>query len=111
CDVSPKGGEPGFVQVVDDHTLAIPDATGNRRVDSMRNIFENPHAGLLFLVPTMGETLRVNGRAHITTNPDYLKPFAVGKPPRLAIVVEVEQAFLHCAKALIRGNLWKPETW
>jgi PPOX class probable FMN-dependent enzyme len=111
CDVSPKGGQPGFVQVVDDHTLAIPDATGNRRVDSLRNLVENPHAGLLFLIPTMGETLRVNGRARITTDPEMLRPFAVGRPPWLAIVVEVEQVYLHCAKALIRSRLWQPDTW
>jgi PPOX class probable FMN-dependent enzyme len=111
CDVSPKGGEPGFVRVVDDRTLAIGDATGNRRVDSLRNIVENPHAGLLFLVPTMGETLRVNGRARISTDPALLAPFAVGKPPKLAVVVEVEQAFLHCAKALMRSRLWQPDTW
>jgi uncharacterized protein len=111
CDVSPKGGQPGFVQIVDDTTLAIPDATGNRRVDSLRNIVSNPHAGLIFLIPTMGETLRVNGRARITTDPEWLQPFAVGRPPKLAIVVEVEQAFVHCAKALIRSRLWDPETW
>jgi uncharacterized protein len=111
CDVSPKGGQPGFVQIVDDTTLAIPDATGNRRVDSLRNIVSNPHAGLIFLIPTMGETLRVNGRARITTDPEWLQPFAVGRPPRLAIVVEVEQVFVHCAKALIRSRLWQPETW
>jgi uncharacterized protein len=111
CDVSPKGGQPGFVRVLDDRTLAIPDATGNRRVDSLRNVVENPHAGLLFLIPTMGETLRVNGRARITTDPEVLLPFAIGRPPRLAIVVEVEQVYMHCAKALIRSQLWKPETW
>jgi uncharacterized protein len=111
CDVSPKGGEPGFVQVMDERTVAIGDATGNRRVDSLRNIVENPHAGLLFLVPTMGETLRVNGRARITTDPELLRPFAVGKPPKLAIVVEVEQVYLHCAKALVRSRLWQPDTW
>jgi PPOX class probable FMN-dependent enzyme len=111
CDVSPKGGQPGFVQILDDRTLAVPDATGNRRVDSLRNIVENPHAGLLFLIPTMGETLRVNGRAQITTDPELLQPFAVGRPPRLAVVVEVEQVYLHCAKALIRSRLWQPDTW
>jgi len=99
------------VQVLDNRTLAVPDATGNRRVDSLRNIVENPHAGLLFLIPTMGETLRVNGRAQITTDPELLQPFAVGRPPRLAVVVEVEQVYLHCAKALIRSRLWQPDTW
>jgi uncharacterized protein len=111
CDVSPKGGQPGFVQILDDRTLAVPDATGNRRVDSLRNIVENPHAGLLFLIPTMGETLRVNGRARITTDPEVLRPFAVGRPPQLAVVIEVEQVYMHCAKALIRSHLWKPDTW
>jgi uncharacterized protein len=111
CDVSPKGGEPGFVQVVDERTLAIGDATGNRRVDSLRNIVDNPHAGLLFLVPTMGETLRVGGGARITTDPELLRPFAVGRPPKLAILVEVEQVYLHCAKALVRSRLWEPDTW
>jgi PPOX class probable FMN-dependent enzyme len=111
CDASPRGGQPGFVQIVDERTLAIADATGNRRADSLRNIVSNPHAGLLFLVPTMGETLRVNGRARLTTDPALLAPFAVGKPPKLAIVVQVEQVFIHCAKALIRSQLWEPATW
>jgi PPOX class probable FMN-dependent enzyme len=109
ADVSPKGDAPGFVQVLDDATLAIPDRPGNRRVDSMQNILENPEVALIFFVPGMNETLRVNGRARVSTDPDLLAPMAVnGKAPLSAIVVDVEEAFLHCAKALVRAQLWDP---
>ena len=111
ADASPKGDAPGFVTVLDESTLIIPDRPGNNRVDSMQNILENPHVGLLFLVPGMGETLRVNGRARVTTEAELLAPLAVqGKAPKAALVVEVDEAFLHCAKALIRSKLWDPAT-
>ena len=112
CDVSPKGDPAGFVLVLDDHHLVIPDRPGNRRFDGMRNILANPHVGLLFLVPARGETLRVNGRASIIRDAEVLSRLGVGgKPPRLAIGVEVEEVFLHCAKAFKRSNLWNPEAW
>jgi PPOX class probable FMN-dependent enzyme len=112
CDVSPKGDLPGFVHVLDDRTLAIPDRPGNKRLDSLRNIVENPRVGLLFLVPGKGETLRINGRARIVQDEDLLARLAhEGKSPQLAIVVEVEECYAHCAKAMIRSHLWEPETW
>lgn len=109
ADASPKGDAPGFVQVLDDSTLVIPDRLGNNRVDSMQNILENPHVGLLFMVPGMCETLRVNGRARITTEEATLAPLAVqGKAPQAGLVVEIEEVFLHCAKSLLRAKLWDP---
>ena len=106
-DASPRGDAPGFVQVLDEHTLAIPDRRGNNRLDSMSNITASAQVGLLFFIPGVGETLRVNGRARITTDPTLAAGMAVeGKPPSAIILVEVEQAFLHCAKALIRSHLW-----
>ncbi len=111
-DVSPKGGPPGFVTVLDDHRLVIPDATGNRRVDSFHNILENPQVGLLFLIPGMRETLRVNGRAELTRDPALLEGAQTGgRPAAIAIVVTAEQAYLHCAKCVIRSGLWDPDTW
>src|SRR5207248_6499030 len=112
CDVSPKGDPPGFARVLDDTHLVIPDRPGNKRLDGMRNILENPHVGLIFLVPARGETLRVNGRAAITRDPELLARMEVGgKRPLLAIGVEVEEVFLHCAKAFKRSRLWEPERW
>jgi PPOX class probable FMN-dependent enzyme len=112
CDVSPKGDGPGFVLVLDDHRLAIPDRPGNKRFDGMRNILENPHVGLIFLIPGREETLRVNGLASITCDPDILQRCAVqGKSPALAIGVAVEQCFLHCAKAFRRSGFWAVEQW
>jgi PPOX class probable FMN-dependent enzyme len=112
CDVSPKGDAPGFVQVLDDRRLAIPDRPGNKRLDGMQNLLTNPHVGLIFLVPGRDETLRVNGRAWITRDPDILRRAAVrDKTPLLAIGVEVEQCFFHCAKALLRSRLWAHEEW
>lgn len=106
-DVSPKGDPPGFVQVLDDRTLMIPDRPGNRRLDSLLNILENPQVGLLFLVPGVEETLRVNGRATLVRDEELLETAIVnGKRPHLAIVVEVQEAFIHCAKALKRSHLW-----
>jgi uncharacterized protein len=112
CDVSPKGGPPGFVHVVDDQHLAIGDASGNRRLDGLQNILTNPHIGLLFLIPTMRETLRVNGRASLSVDPELLSGLATGgKPAIVAIVVTVQAAYLHCGKALIRSSLWQPGSW
>ena len=112
CDVSPKGDAPGFVQVLDDHHLVIPDRPGNKRLDGMRNILGNPHVGLIFLVPGNDFTLRVNGRACITCDPAILRPLeAQGKTPLLAIGVEVEEVFLHCARSFRRGRLWDHGTW
>ncbi|MFN0154136.1 MAG: MSMEG_1061 family FMN-dependent PPOX-type flavoprotein [Gaiella sp.] len=113
CDVSPRGGPTGFVEVLGPKHLAFADAKGNRLADSMRNIVQTGRAGLLFLIPTLAETLRVNGRAVLTRDPDLLARHEVveGKPPRIVIVLEVEEAFLHCAKAFIRSELWEPESW
>ena len=107
ADVSPRGDPPGFVQVVDDNTLFIPDRPGNNRLDTMTNIIENPNVGLLFLVPGFDDTLRVNGKATIVRD-DALAQAAVvnGKEPKVGIRVEVEEAFLHCAKAFKRSRLW-----
>ncbi len=112
CDVSPKGDAPGFTLVLDAHTLVIPDRPGNRRADSMMNIIENPHVGLLFLVPGAAETLRVNGRAEIIYDEDVLARMeAAGKRPKFGYAVHVEQAFLHCAKCINRSSLWDRDTW
>jgi PPOX class probable FMN-dependent enzyme len=112
CDCSPRGGPPGFAHVIDATHLALPDYKGNRRQDSHVNITENPHAGLLFLMPGLGETLRVNGRASIVRDEDLLGILATkGDPPQLALVVEVDEVYMHCAKAFIRSELWDPSTW
>lgn len=112
CDVTPRGGDPGFAHVLDERRLAIPDAKGNNRTDALRNIVENPHAGLLFLIPGLGETLRVNGPASLTRDPGLLGALAHdGRPPALAVVVEAQEVFLHCAKAFIRSRLWQPDSW
>jgi PPOX class probable FMN-dependent enzyme len=112
CDVSPRGGPPGFVHVLDDRRLAIPDVSGNRRIDSIRNIAENGQVGLLFLVPGMGETLRVNGPAELSDDPELRARLAIdGKDALLAIVATADEVFLHCARALRRSDLWEPETW
>ncbi len=107
CDASPRGDAPGFVQVIDDRMLLIPDRLGNRRVDSFRNVIETGRVGLLFLVPGVGETLRVNGKAMLIRDERWLTPMTVqGKRPLLALAVEVEECYLQCAKALIRSGLW-----
>lgn len=106
-DVSPRGDPPGFVAVLDDHTIAIPDRPGNKRVDSMSNIAVNPDVGIVFFVPGIEETLRLNGRAVLSEDAELLATMAVkGKVPKLAIVVSVEEVFFHCAKALKRSGLW-----
>ena len=112
CDVSPRGGPPGFVRVLDERRLAFADLTGNRRIDSLRHVVENPQVGMLFLLPGFRETLRVNGRAYLTRDPELLRRTDVpARTADLAIGVEVETAFLHCAKAFIRSQLWEPESW
>ena len=111
ADASPRGDAPGFVAVLDETTLLVPDRLGNNRIDSLQNLVDNPAIGLLFLVPGINETLRVNGRARIVNDPAVLAPLAAqGKTPRSAIRVEVKEAYLQCAKALIRSRLWDPET-
>ena len=108
-DASPRGDAPGFVAVEDEKTLLIPDRRGNNRMDSLRNILADPHVALLFLIPGVGETLRVNGRAEISTDPALLARFEVaGKQPRSVIVVRVVTVFFQCARAIFRSNLWDP---
>jgi len=112
CDVSPKGDAPGFVHVLDERHLAIPDRLGNNRLDGLRNILENDHVGLIFFIPGREDTLRVNGRARIARDEALLDRLAVnGKRPVTALVVEVEQAFMHCARAFKRAGLWEPARW
>ncbi|WP_448610566.1 pyridoxamine 5'-phosphate oxidase family protein [Geodermatophilus sp. URMC 60] len=112
CDVSPKGDPPGFALVLDDRTIALPERAGNRRADGYRNVLANPHVGLLFVIPGRGDTLRVNGRARLTRDPALLDRMVVrGHRPLMALVVEVEQVFSHCAKAFLRSELWEPASW
>ncbi|MEY9214633.1 pyridoxamine 5'-phosphate oxidase family protein [Thermobifida halotolerans] len=112
CDVSPKGDPPGFTLVLDDTTIAIPDRKGNRRFDGFRNVLTNPHVGLIYLLPGRGDTLRVNGRARVVRDAPFFDRMVVrGHRPVLALVVEIEQVFYHCAKAFLRSSLWRPETW
>jgi uncharacterized protein len=110
CDASPKGDAPGFVHVLDDETLLIPDRLGNNRVDSISNILQHPRIGLIFMVPGIRETLRVNGRAQITVDPALLKATeANSKLPRSGILVTADEVYFHCGKAIIRSDLWNPE--
>ena len=110
-DCSPKGDAPGFVRILDDKTLAIPDRPGNNRIDGYRNIIRNPHIALLFLIPGIGETLRVNGRASISIEPELMQSFAVnGKLPRSVLVVHIDSVFFHCSKAIVRSKLWDEAT-
>jgi len=112
ADVSPRGGRPGFVSVLDDRHVAIPDATGNRRLDTLRNVVATGQAGLIFLIPGRAQTLRVNGAARVTARPDLLERLTpVGKPPRTALVVAAEEVYTHCPKAFVRSRLWEPEAW
>jgi PPOX class probable FMN-dependent enzyme len=112
CDVSPRGGPAGFVSVLDSRTVAIPDATGNKRLDSLENIIATGRAGLLFVIPGRTTTLRLNGRACVSTRPDLLSQLtAVGKPPASALVVGIDEVYPHCPKSLLRGGVWKPEQW
>ncbi|MEV1328248.1 pyridoxamine 5'-phosphate oxidase family protein [Micromonospora costi] len=112
CDVSPKGDPPGFTLVLDDRTIAVPERPGNRRADGYRNILDNPHVGLIFFIPGRADTLRINGRARLVRDAPWFDELTVkGHRPVLAVVVEIEQIFYHCAKAFLRSELWKPETW
>src|SRR5919107_1725789 len=113
CDVSPKGDPPGeLVQVIDEVTIALAERPGNRRADGYRNILENPHVGLNFLIPGRGDTLRINGRARLVSDAPFFDEMVVkGHRPVLAVVVEIDEIFFHCAKAFLRSGLWKPETW
>jgi PPOX class probable FMN-dependent enzyme len=110
-DCSPRGDAPGFVRVLDDRTLLVPDRRGNNRIDSLRNIVADPRVALLFLIPGVGETLRVIGRARISADPALTASFVVnGKPPRTVLVVAVERVFYQCSKAVVRSKLWDPAT-
>ncbi|TIQ58582.1 MAG: pyridoxamine 5'-phosphate oxidase family protein [Mesorhizobium sp.] len=112
ADVTPKGDKPGFAAVLDEKTIAIPDRPGNNRLDTLENILLNPSVGLLFLIPGMNETLRVNGDARITVDAALRERLAVdGKEPQSVVLVTVKAAYMHCAKAFMRSDLWKPETW
>jgi PPOX class probable FMN-dependent enzyme len=108
-DCSPRGDGPGFIRVLDDKTLLLPDRRGNNRIDSLRNIVRDPNIALLFLIPGIGETLRVNGRAVISVEPGLLESFSVeGKLPKSVLVITVESVFFQCARAIIRSELWSP---
>ncbi|WCO65687.1 pyridoxamine 5'-phosphate oxidase family protein [Iamia majanohamensis] len=112
CDASPKGGTPGFVRALDERHLAWADLSGNNRLDSFENLVSNPRVGILFMIPGMDETLRVNGTAEIRTDPDLCDVFAVdGRTAGVVVVVTVEEAYIHCAKALRRSALWSPDAW
>lgn len=112
CDATPRGGPAGFVEVLGDRLLAIPDATGNRRLDTMRNVISTGRLGLLAVLPGRGQTLRVNGRACVSRDPELLVRLqAVGKPPRAALLLAVEEVFTHCPKAFVRSGLWDPASW
>lgn len=111
-DVSPKGDGPGFVEIENETTLLIPDRSGNKLIFGLQNILQNPHVGLIFLIPGTGETFRVNGRAELTADPAVLERLSArGKPAVVAIRVTIEECFLHCAKAFLRAQVWQPERW
>jgi uncharacterized protein len=110
-DCSPRGDPPGFVRVIDETTLIIPDRRGNNRIDSLRNLMRDPRIALLFLIPGVGETMRINGRARVSTDPRLTESFIVnGKAPKCVLVVTVEKAYFQCTKAIIRSKLWAPES-
>ncbi len=113
CDVSPKGDPAGsLVHVLDDVTIALPERPGNRRVDGLRNVLQNPHVGLNFVIPGRGDTLRINGRAHVVRDAPWFDELVVaGHRPTLALVVGIDEVFHHCAKAFLRAHLWEPGTW
>lgn len=112
CDISPKGDPPGFVYVIDDTTVAIPERPGNKRADGYRNILTNPHVGLLSVIPGRTETLRINGRARLVRDAPFFDQMIVkGHRPILACVVDIETIFFHCAKSFLRSDLWNQETW
>src|SRR5215467_7003551 len=110
-DCSPKGDPAGFVRILDDKTIAIPDRPGNNRIDGFRNIVRDPRVALLFLIPGVGETLRINGRADISIDPELMQSFAInGKLPRCVLIVHIESIFFHCSKAIVRSKLWDEAT-
>ncbi len=110
CDVSPRGDPSGFVRILDERTLLLPDRPGNRLADSLRNVMQNPHVALLFVVPGVSDTFRVNGTATIVTDPELLEACAVeGKAPKLGLRIEIQEAFTHCSKAFLRAQLWDPD--
>jgi len=110
-DLSPRGDPAGFVTVANESTLLIPDRPGNRRYDTMRNVVQSPQVSLLFLIPGVSITLRVNGRAQISCDPELIEPFAIrGKLPQLVLIINVEEAYGHCAKAILRSKLWDPKS-
>ena len=110
CDVSPKGDPPGFALVLNETTIAIPERPGNKRADGYRNILANPHVGVLFMVPGIDEVIRVNGRARLRTDPDLLDAMAIkGKSATLAVVIDSDEVYVHCARAILRSDLWDPE--
>lgn len=112
CDVSPKGDPPGFAIVLNDTTIAIPERPGNRRADGFHNILDNPHIGLIFLIPGRDDTLRINGRARLLRDAPFFDRMVVkGHRPQFAVLVEIEQVFYHCSKAFLRSHLWQPEGW
>ncbi|MEC1158908.1 MSMEG_1061 family FMN-dependent PPOX-type flavoprotein [Cytobacillus horneckiae] len=112
CDNSPRGDHTGFVHIIDEHYLVIPERPGNRRLDSLSNILSNPQVGLLFIIPGLGETLRINGKATIIQDKDILDKMAInGKAPLLGIAVKAEECFIHCPNSFNRSSLWKPEEW
>jgi len=113
CDASPKGDPAGqLVHVIDETTIALAERPGNRRVDGYRNLLQNPHVGLLFLIPGRGDTLRVNGRARLVSDAPFFDEMVVrNHRPVLALVVEIDEIFHHCSKAFLRSQLWEPETW
>jgi uncharacterized protein len=112
CDASPKGGSPGFARVLDEQRLAWPDFSGNNRLDSFQNLVTNDSIAVLFLIPGLDETLRVNGTAELVTDPELCEQLAIdGKPARVVVVVTVAEVYIHCAKALRRAAIWSPDTW
>lgn len=112
CDGSPKGGHPGFVEMLDEHRVAWADYSGNNRLDSFENIVDNAGVALLFLIPGLSETLRINGHAELSTDPELRDRFAVdGRPAKVVVIVTVEEAYVHCAKALRRSELWASDSW
>lgn len=112
CDVSPKGDPAGFVKVLDDTTLVVPERAGNNRMDGFHNILQNPHAGLLFIIPGRSDTLRVNGEARIVCDGPFFDDLSVkGHRPALALVIDVHEVFFHCPKSFMRSGTWKPATW
>lgn len=112
CDTSPRGDAPGFIHFIDNHHFVIPERPGNRRMESLKNILANPYIGLIFVIPGLEETLRINGKASIIRDPEILGNMAAqGKLPLLGIAVKVEECYIHCAKAFKRSKLWQPDTW